>query len=204
MKTIKRLFLFLLFLISHFMNGQDIFNQVVFPSRISVLNSEKNTEVISVTEKEINIRNDRVYYWFRSGKINSTQGDYGGKLLDGKYVMYDSNERMLLKGEFKEGLKNDLWLEWDLKGNLLRTKLFKYGILKRSCEYKKGVKVLKSFFKRGVLKKKYRLIGSKWERIFPMKKEENQDRDKKRSSLWVKIKRFIQHFKRDKNEVKKL
>jgi hypothetical protein len=59
------------------------------------------------------------YYWFSPDTILITQGSFSGKLLDGTYDVFYPNKNLKEKGWFKNGLKAGLWRNWDSGGKLL-------------------------------------------------------------------------------------
>jgi hypothetical protein len=70
------------------------------------------------TKKESELYNDRLYYWYGSNAIHTTQGDYSGKLLDGSFQEYYSDKSLHEQGEFKKGLKEGTWKTWQENGAL--------------------------------------------------------------------------------------
>lgn len=90
---------------------------------------------------QANLKTDKVYYWYQSQKINSTQGGAGGKLLTGEmYVSYPSKQLKEF-GTFKRGLKNGVWKYWSEGGLLLKTECWNRGELKKVVNYENGVEV---------------------------------------------------------------
>ncbi|MEO9806161.1 MAG: hypothetical protein ABJF04_23070 [Reichenbachiella sp.] len=70
------------------------------------------------------------YYWFKIDKITRTQGQYGGKLLDGEYKVVNQKDKSVMsKGAFDEGLMSGRWVSW-----------YPNGKIKEVYTYKKGVK----------------------------------------------------------------
>lgn len=59
------------------------------------------------------VKSDTLYYfWAKSGKVQSTQGGYYGRLLNGDYNITVSN-KLTISGQFKNGLKHGVWKEWE-------------------------------------------------------------------------------------------
>ena len=68
------------------------------------------------------------YYWYEAGKINHNTGGFSGKLLHGKYEVFDNQQKMRVKGTFEYGLMTGDWTRWYSSGNIQAT-----------CTYKKGL-----------------------------------------------------------------
>jgi antitoxin component YwqK of YwqJK toxin-antitoxin module len=126
--------------------------------------NEKNTRnaVISYNQEywdiyynpeSVDIKSDnRVdYYWFESGKIHVNQGGYSDYLLVSECKVYSENNKMIEKGQFKNGMKTGLWQKWDEDGTLIESthynnghkhgealNFFEDGKLKLKRHYKKG------------------------------------------------------------------
>jgi antitoxin component YwqK of YwqJK toxin-antitoxin module len=69
----------------------------------------------------------RTYFWYYNGRINHNQGGFSGKLLHGKYEVFDNQQRLLTMGSFLNGLKEGSWIRWNINGKM-----------KESCSFKKG------------------------------------------------------------------
>lgn len=70
---------------------------------------------------------DRNYFWFYNNTISHNIGGYSGKLLHGKYEVFDKGKRLLCSGEFEHGLREGEWITW-----------FRNGQIKDYTDYKKG------------------------------------------------------------------
>jgi antitoxin component YwqK of YwqJK toxin-antitoxin module len=69
----------------------------------------------------------RTYFWYYNGRINHNQGGFSGKLLHGKYEVFDNQQRLITMGSFLNGLKEGSWIRWNMNGKM-----------KESCSFKKG------------------------------------------------------------------
>jgi antitoxin component YwqK of YwqJK toxin-antitoxin module len=69
----------------------------------------------------------RTYFWYYNGRINHNQGGFSGKLLHGKYEVFDNQQRLLTMGSFLNGLKEGSWIRWNINGKM-----------KESCSFKRG------------------------------------------------------------------
>lgn len=67
------------------------------------------------------------YFWYSSGKIQTNYGSYSGKLIHGKYEVFDRNNKLIRQGNFNYGLKQGIWMEW-----------YPDGIKKEIISYKNG------------------------------------------------------------------
>ena len=70
---------------------------------------------------------DCMYYWFNSGKILRNQGSYVQNPLHGKYIVKNSQKKVVVQGTFCNGLHVGTWKYWDSQGNLLYTQQWKEG-----------------------------------------------------------------------------
>jgi len=108
------------------------------------------------------VESDRLYYWFSSGLIKSTQGGYSGKLLNGGYQELFHNKNLKELGTFRSGLKMGKWMSWDENGRLKEEDNWDSG--KRNGIYSKydslGRLVEKGKYRNGLLNgKQTSLIG---------------------------------------------
>jgi antitoxin component YwqK of YwqJK toxin-antitoxin module len=69
------------------------------------------------------------YFWYNAGKINHNQGAYSGKLIHGKYEVFDHQRRLLTLGNFSQGLKEGRWIHWSLNGKIQEICTFRKGKL---------------------------------------------------------------------------
>jgi hypothetical protein len=85
------------------------------------------------SEKKVNPKKNKTYYWFKGGLIHEAQGGIAGDVLDDKFVkMYHSNQ-LAEQGYFKNGLRVGLWKTWHQNGVLATTISYSKGL--RSGEY---------------------------------------------------------------------
>lgn len=78
--------------------------------------------------KEEDTYTDRMYYWYSSNAIHTTQGGYSGKLLNGSYTEYYANKNLKEQGKFKNGLKTGTWKSWNDNGLLSEFTTWAKGI----------------------------------------------------------------------------
>lgn len=82
----------------------------------------------STTDKEINPKKDKVYFWFKGGAIHYAQGGIAGQLLHGKYTKTFHNNHLAEQGEFENGLKKGTWKMWYPNGLIQSTQYWNSGI----------------------------------------------------------------------------
>jgi len=90
-------------------------------------------------------QSDATYYWFSGNQINTTQGGYSGKLLNGNYQDFYLNKNLKEAGAFEQGLKTGRWKSWSDDGVLKDEYTFKSGI--KNGDYVKYDLVGKAFEK---------------------------------------------------------
>lgn len=119
------------------------------------------------TKKDFKIDDELMYYWFSDDKMGSNRGGVNGNALHGTYTVYDSENRLMTRGEFRNGLKIGKWKRWYKNGELKSVENYSEGLkddiqsyynvngeIVKEVDYKKGVKVdpkndsfLKNLFK---------------------------------------------------------
>lgn len=105
-----------------------------------------------VTDKQVSPKGEKTYYWFKGGKIHSTQSGLTGSILNGPYIkMYLSNQ-LAEQGNFKKGLKDGLWKTWYPNGTLETTQQWHNGIKKGKYYYysNSGELIQKGTFKKNL------------------------------------------------------
>lgn len=68
--------------------------------------------------KQVSLDTDKRYYWFSTNQINSTQGGFSGKLLNGSYQEFYASKQLKESGYLDKGLKSGVWKNWDESGKL--------------------------------------------------------------------------------------
>ncbi len=75
--------------------------------------------VIAVSREKPDL--EKTYTWYMKNSIQVTQGNYSGKLLHGTYTKYYWKTNQLAeKGDYKYGLKEGAWQEWNNNGKYIR------------------------------------------------------------------------------------
>lgn len=92
------------------------------------LNEKKQRKIISENgynyvfyvspNVKVSTKENKEYYWYKSGKIHSSIGGYFGDLLDGNYTKSHHHNDILEQGEYKKGLKDKRWKKWYKNGKL--------------------------------------------------------------------------------------
>ncbi len=70
------------------------------------------------TKNTPDVKEQRVYYWFKGGAIHSSENGIAGELLHNEYEKFYLSNQLAEKGAFAEGLKNGIWKTWHQNGNL--------------------------------------------------------------------------------------
>ncbi|MFH6994539.1 toxin-antitoxin system YwqK family antitoxin [Flavobacterium sp. FlaQc-48] len=80
------------------------------------------------TDKKIEPKITKTYYWFKGGLIHEAQGGIAGDLLNDKFIkMYHSNQ-LAEQGQFKNGLRVGEWKTWYSNGTLATTLNYRKGL----------------------------------------------------------------------------
>ncbi len=82
------------------------------------IDSADRSYIFMITDNSRIISHTKYYYWFKSGRIHTTQGSYYGRLLHGTYKVTDTERHLLEEGKFRKGLKTGLWRTWHENGTL--------------------------------------------------------------------------------------
>jgi antitoxin component YwqK of YwqJK toxin-antitoxin module len=96
---------------------------------------------------------DKEYYWYDKNKIEITHGYVGGRLLHGETRVYDKMNHLLEKQEYKNGLKEGIWVAFFENGKTQKIEQWKEGKLHgKTFEYTEdGTLVLETMYKNGKL-----------------------------------------------------
>lgn len=79
------------------------------------------------TDKDVNIKHNKDYYWFKGGLIHKAEGGVSGQLLDGEFKKYYHSNQLAEQGFFKRGLKIGLWKTWFEDGTTESTQEYSSG-----------------------------------------------------------------------------
>lgn len=79
------------------------------------------------TDKKINPKKDKTYYWFKGGSVHSAQAGIAGILLHGKYTKTFHSNQLAEQGEFENGLKKGTWKSWYPNGTVETTQYWQDG-----------------------------------------------------------------------------
>jgi antitoxin component YwqK of YwqJK toxin-antitoxin module len=75
------------------------------------------------------------YHYYIRNTINSAQGSYVGKPLDGRYSAVSRDNVLVRKGTFSNGLYHGTWIKWHSNGNIEEIYHWKKGM--RSGKFKR-------------------------------------------------------------------
>lgn len=101
------------------------------------------------TDKKINPKKNRMYYWFKGGLIHNSQSGIVGDLLDDTFIkLYHSNQ-LAEQGQFRNGLKIGLWKTWHPNGKISTIQYWKNGFKTGNyyCYDENGVMTTKGFYR---------------------------------------------------------
>ena len=109
--------------------------QIVHTKEVKIPNGNGTILFNIITDDiKINFIENLYYDWYNEFSGNqSSKGAAGGKLLHGKYSMYDENGRLTSQCFYKFGLQDSIWLNWDDYGEITGKYIFKNGV----CTYSK-------------------------------------------------------------------
>ncbi len=139
----------------------------------NITEKKTNNMVINLATETINFetlrytsdftaKKEKIYLWYKSGKIMETEGGYEGKLLNGKYTVFYQNKALKEKGQVKKGLRCGEWRSWYADGELKEVVNWKrgqkHGLFQSYDE--SGDLIVQSRYKRGKLHGKS-IIGVK-------------------------------------------
>lgn len=71
-----------------------------------------------VTDHEPEVREGRVYFWFKGGAIHQTEYGISGKLLDDVFEKFYLSNQLAEQGEFRKGLRVGVWKNWHSNGTM--------------------------------------------------------------------------------------
>lgn len=109
---------------------------------------------------KIKPKSDMYYTWYFKKQLNTTQGNYSGKLLSGVFEMYNYDDRLLERGDYSNGIKEGAWYTWYTSGNLKSIINWKEGKMHGVVELytESGVLVERTQYKDGLLHGEQRII----------------------------------------------
>ncbi|HVV07190.1 MAG TPA: hypothetical protein VHC96_23345 [Puia sp.] len=82
----------------------------------------------------VDVRNYRVYHWYKADTILATMGGYDGRLLDGEYKVFYPGKNLKEEGMFHNGLREGEWKYWQPDGRLSGVFHWKKGVRKGAFE----------------------------------------------------------------------
>ncbi|TKC09082.1 toxin-antitoxin system YwqK family antitoxin [Pedobacter frigoris] len=143
-------------------------------------------------------QSDRTYYWFSANKINSTQGGYSGRLLNGSFQDFYSNKSLKESGLFRAGLKSGKWKSWIESGRL--TDEYNWSTGRKNGQYIKydslGNVKEKGKYRNDLLNGKQRTFAAGQEKVVLYKKGKITERKK------LKMPAFISNIFKKKPKTK--
>jgi antitoxin component YwqK of YwqJK toxin-antitoxin module len=182
------LFLFLLLSGTTAMNAKNYkkeFDELKQYQKLQLADSLYDYRFTVVAVSKEKPQSEKTYTWYMKNAVLVTQGNYSGKLLHGTYTKYYCKTNQLAeKGDYKYGLKEGVWQEWNSNGTLSSNVTYKKGVKKgeavfydssgnivEKCIFKNDKKHGKSYtyvngieqkpvtYKKGVIKEKKSLFA---------------------------------------------
>lgn len=97
--------------------------------RLQVATYSDSTVRFTIADKEVNeiLSPSISYFYYHKNGIHHNQGAITGYPLNGVYSVYDTNNNLICKGNFKNGVKVGDWLRWDSRGYLYSITTYKNG-----------------------------------------------------------------------------
>jgi len=84
---------------------------------------------ICVTNPIIEYNEEKEYFWYLEDiGIKSTKGASGGRLLHGKFDIFDKDGNLLLQEYYKNGLKNGKSLIFNTSGEIMEKRIYEDGL----------------------------------------------------------------------------
>jgi antitoxin component YwqK of YwqJK toxin-antitoxin module len=120
--------LILLLLLPFAVSAQKMPDMGLNKVRITEADETIVAEIEPVTN-DIKMEDNKLYFWYSSNGVHSTQGGYSGKVLNGIYTVYYPNKNLKEQGIFKKGLKDGIWKTWNESGKLTRELTWKKGTI---------------------------------------------------------------------------
>lgn len=129
MKRATTLFSIVLLLLSSGKILAQSYSDLPGMDQVTVIDSDKiiHAHILATTPDFVPASN-RFYCWFKSGNIISTEGGFGGNLLDGLFTESYPNKNLCQQGIYQNGLKEGNWKNWNLDGTYANTFNFHNGL----------------------------------------------------------------------------
>ncbi len=112
--------------------------KLISSSNRVIISRQKDKKVrANILFKKKKIKTDIAleYHWYKSKTLGNNYGDYTGYLLHGNYEVFDLKNRMLTKGYFNYGVKNNTWKYWYENGKIKLTEKWIDGRLSGQSVY---------------------------------------------------------------------
>ncbi len=107
---------------------KEIYNTNTRTIIITHTDSVIKANVLTLKE-DIKLNDDLKYYWYNNNEIGFNRGGINGKPLHGLYSIYNSENLLLVQGNFNHGLKTGKWKRWYVSGELKKTENYEKGLL---------------------------------------------------------------------------
>ncbi|WP_298423794.1 hypothetical protein [uncultured Kordia sp.] len=124
---------------------------IITPQKRIINHQNFDYEFYISQETVKNPKENKMYYWYRSGEIHQSSAGIGGAVLVDSYQKFYKSKQLAEKGNFKNGLKHGVWHEWLESGALEKVIHWKKGVLhgKFISYNKKGEKIEEGNYRNG-------------------------------------------------------
>ncbi len=83
---------------------------------------------ILAEDEKVKIKDNIMYFWYKGGNIHHTRGAVSGKVLHGDYIEYFGDDNLRAKGCFVLGIRVGNWKTWHHNGEIASITQYKKGV----------------------------------------------------------------------------
>jgi hypothetical protein len=111
------------------LTAQEIAKDVYLKHTILQEGQTYQFSLLEINEKHVvTFDRQKLYFWYKSQKVITTQGGASGQLLHGPFTSFYDNKQLVAKGNFVYGLKDGEWMYWSSTGYLSKVEHWKEGV----------------------------------------------------------------------------
>jgi len=88
--------------------------------RYEILHADTVYRFYAIVKTDAKFELNKIYTGYYNDSLYLTQGSVTGKLVHGSYMVYYPNGNLEERGNYKYGLKNGEWKEWDPTGTIIK------------------------------------------------------------------------------------
>jgi len=101
-----------------------------------------STVYFQATQEEPKIKQalkvNAFFYYLKNGAIASTEAGYYGEVLNGEFAVVNTENQLISKGNFDEGLKEGVWIRWNERGSIVKKTPYENGVVDGVMEIYQG------------------------------------------------------------------